>query len=73
MFLNANFQLVTNSIENEITAGGHISQFVHGEGAVTDDQMTFQDCVSLRVGILVRSKIPHANQENHSRGTGIQA
>lgn len=53
MLLNADFQLVTNGVENEILAVGHVSQFLHGVTAVAHNQMTLQD----QIGLLMKQVI----------------
>lgn len=47
MFHDANFQLVTNGIEDEIGAVGHFEKVAHGVNAVADNQMSLQDWVCL--------------------------
>lgn len=44
---NANFQLVTNGVENEIAALRQVPQLAHGVHAVAHNQMTLQDWVGL--------------------------
>lgn len=49
VFHDADFQLVTSSVEDEIAAGGHVPEVAHREDAVADDQMTLQNRVGLAI------------------------
>lgn len=58
MLHDADFQLVTNSVEDEIATGWHVSELIHGIDAVANNQMTFQDWVCLREMIKMMKRAP---------------
>lgn len=49
VFHDADLQLVACSVEDEITAGGHVPEVAHGEDAVADDQVALQNRVGLPI------------------------
>lgn len=47
MLGNANFELITNRVEDELVSNRHVAQIIHRENSIADNQMTLQNCVSL--------------------------